>query len=374
MAGPAQILLPLAVCASAAAGAAALPLALDYLFQLIRRARARTRVISGSEGACQAGLPGHVAQAARAPQAGLPGHVAQAARAPQAAQAPAAALLALPRLLLADILRNGVAPLRHPGRLLLEQPRLHAVFTDITIWLTLRGYQTNCPAATQAILAAALVVAGAVLLLSGIWPVALIAAAAIPFVLHSKAGHFLRQRSQALLDQIPDALRSLGICFGAGYSLQQALEQTAVDTSEPLGAELRQAAADVAAGRSLEESLGLLEQRTNLADLRFAIVALEIQHRTGGSMKELLDRTASSVVATADLKRQLSVQTAQARLSARVVSILPLVLVALLSLAMEGYLATFFSSVAGMTVLLVALALEAAGVLIIRRILGIDLD
>jgi tight adherence protein B len=67
------------------------------------------------------------------------------------------------------------------------------------------------------------------------------------------------------------------------------------------------------------------------------------------------------------------VQTSQARLSARVVTLLPLVLVAILSLAMEGYLQTFFSSAEGLTVLFVALAMEFAGVLLIRRILGVDL-
>jgi tight adherence protein B len=216
-------------------------------------------------------------------------------------------------------------------------------------------------------------VAAGVFFLTGMFAVALCGAALAVAWLLGKAGRVLEQWEGRLVEQIPDALRSLGICFNAGYSLQQAFEQTAQDTSEPLGAELRQASFDVCAGRSIEEALTALERRTKAADLRFVVVALEIQHRTGGSLQELLENAADAVLASADLRRQLAVQTAQARLSAKVVTILPLVLVAVLSLAMEGYLQTFFSSSEGLALLFVALGLEAAGVLAVRRILGVDL-
>ncbi|MCL1847622.1 MAG: type II secretion system F family protein [Coriobacteriia bacterium] len=192
-------------------------------------------------------------------------------------------------------------------------------------------------------------------------------------VVLGKAKKSLDLWEEKLIEQIPDALRSFGICFNAGYSLQQAFEQAALDTPAPLGMELRQASFDVNAGRSIGEALAALEMRTQASDLRFAVVALEIQHRTGGSLQELLENAAEAVVASCDLRRQLGVQTAQARLSAKVVTILPLVLVAVLSLAMDGYLNTFFSSPAGLGILFIALGMEAIGVLAIRKILGIEL-
>jgi tight adherence protein B len=216
-------------------------------------------------------------------------------------------------------------------------------------------------------------VATGVFFLTGMLPVALCAAALAVAWLFAKASRMLERWEGRLVEQIPDALRSLGICFNAGYSLQQAFEQTAQDTPEPLGAELRQASFDVCAGRSVEEALAALEKRTKAADLCFVVVALEIQHRTGGGLQELLENAASAVLASADLRRQLAVQTAQARFSAKVVTILPLVLVAALSLAMEGYLQTFFSSPEGLVILFVALGAEVAGILVVRRILGVDL-
>lgn len=90
-------------------------------------------------------------------------------------------------------------------------------------------------------------------------------------------------------------------------------------------------------------------------------------------MREVLDATADSMRASFDLARSLEVQTAQARMSARIVSILPLALVLLLSLTMEGYLASFFSSPEGFALLVCAVLMEVAGIMLIKRILGVDL-
>jgi tight adherence protein B len=240
--------------------------------------------------------------------------------------------------------------------------------------LGIKGSVFGAEGLCECLLAALGLVSILVFLLTGMLVAALIVPVLVAVLAFGKAQKLLEKWGERLVEQIPDALRSLGICFNAGYSLQQAFEQTAHDTPAPLGAEMQQASYDVSAGRSIEEALAALEQRTKAADLRFAVIALEIQHRTGGSLQELLESAADAVIASADLRRQLAVQTAQAQLSAKVVTILPLVLVAVLSLAMEGYLQTFFSTPEGFTLLLVALGMEAIGVVAIRRILGVGLD
>jgi tight adherence protein B len=270
--------------------------------------------------------------------------------------------------------RRGIPILRPFARPLLKVGWFHTKCEQCARALAIKNYPADVSAVCELLLASFGLLTIVVFLLTGLLPVALCAAALMVMAVFGKAGKLLGQWGERLVEQIPDALRSLGICFNAGYSLQQAFEQTAQDTPEPLGAELRQASFDVCAGRSIEEALSALEKRTKAADLRFAIIALEIQHRTGGSLQELLENAADAVLASADLRRQLSVQTAQARLSAKVVTILPVILVAVLSLAMEGYLESFFSSTGGLTILLVALGMEAAGVVLIRRILGLNLD
>ncbi|MDR2105936.1 MAG: type II secretion system F family protein [Coriobacteriales bacterium] len=276
--------------------------------------------------------------------------------------------------LLAGLCQRGVMILRPFSRLLLHIRWLRVGCERCARALTISGYGVAEASRVCELLLAGCGLLGLLVLIITGMPVTAFCSVALALVLaFGKAQKLLGNWEGRLVEQIPDALRSLGICFNAGYSLQQAFDQVANDTPDPLGAELKQASFDIRAGRSIEEALAALERRTRASDFRFAIVALEIQHRTGGSLQDLLENAADAVLASADLYRQLAVQTAQARLSAKVVTVLPLALVAVLSLAMEGYLQSFFSSSEGLAILFVALGMEALGIVVIRRILGVDL-
>ena len=110
-----------------------------------------------------------------------------------------------------------------------------------------------------------------------------------------------------------------------------------------------------------------------MPEILFVSVALEVQHRSGGSMQQVLEAARESVATELSLERQLRVQTAQARLSAQVVTVMPFLLVGAISLLSPGFLGPFFSSVTGLLLLLVALGMQVAGVLIARRMLKVPL-
>lgn len=277
-------------------------------------------------------------------------------------------------LLLADLCINGVFPLRFLARQLFKLQVFGQIADYSQTVLSHRITGCNSRAVAELLLALSLfsglltfvITQQIVLALLGLF---------LPLVCARLQAHkWVLERKAQLREQLPDALRGLGMCFMAGLSLEQAFAQTAEECREPLQSELRQTVDDLHTGSSVMKSLDSLDARLAMDDMRFVSVALEIQHRTGGSMREVLDATADSMQASFDLSRSLVVQTAQARLSARVVSIMPLALVVVLSLAMEGYLATFFSSPAGLALLICAIGMQAAGILIIRQILGVNLE
>ena len=96
------------------------------------------------------------------------------------------------------------------------------------------------------------------------------------------------------------------------------------------------------------------------------------QHQSGGSIAPVLETARESVVSELDLMRSMRVQTAQAKLSASIVTVMPFLLVALFSIVSPGFLAPFFTSLAGMGILAVALAMQIAGVMSVRHMLRID--
>lgn len=179
------------------------------------------------------------------------------------------------------------------------------------------------------------------------------------------------KRAEAIRDEVPAALRSMSVCFKAGFSLQQTLKQVSTEIDGTLGGAFASAASVLDTGGSTTEALEVLKSRSHSPELSFVAVALDIQHVSGGSLSHVLEAARESVQSDIDLKRRLRVQTAQAKLSARIVTMMPFLLIALFSLISEGFLDPFFSSAAGVVLLAVALAMQVAGVLLVRRMLDV---
>ncbi|CCY05144.1 putative uncharacterized protein [Eggerthella sp. CAG:1427] len=125
-------------------------------------------------------------------------------------------------------------------------------------------------------------------------------------------------------------------------------------------------------GGSAEDALMELKKKASESELVFLATALEIQHKTGSSMQQILEITRQSVADEIELKRTLKTQTAQAKLSAQIVTIMPFALVGLFSLLSPGFLDPFFESALGIALLLIALGMQALGILLVRRLLKVE--
>lgn len=243
---------------------------------------------------------------------------------------------------------------------------------EATTTLGARGYATT-PEALLSVAVAALTLA---MLASLLVSSSIVCGLAIAACVFACAIAWLRaaqdRRREALREAVPDALRSMSVCFQSGLSLLQTLQQTSSETKEPLSSLFEQAAHRLEVGRGADEALSVLRGPASVPELAFVAVALDVQHQAGGSMKRVLDAARDSVESQIELRRSLRVQTAQAKLSARVVSVMPFVLIALFSLVSEGFLEPFFKSAPGLAVLAVALGMQAAGIAMVRRMLNVE--
>ncbi|MGN0038253.1 MAG: type II secretion system F family protein [Coriobacteriales bacterium] len=101
---------------------------------------------------------------------------------------------------------------------------------------------------------------------------------------------------------------------------------------------------------------------------------MEVQHRCGGTMAAVLEGVSSVLQQNAELEEDLATKTTQAQLSAKVVALMPLAVLALLSIVSPGYLGRFFESPAGVALLVLAVVLELVGVVLVRQSLDIGLE
>lgn len=275
---------------------------------------------------------------------------------------------------LAGLLRNGVSWARGVAGVLCKSKRVSAWVREGVLLCDQHGYRT----AAQQYLSVVLAALAAMALAAGVIVRSWVAALAVPgccAALLAMAARTARdRRSAAVQESVPEVLRSIEVCLQAGYTLMQTFGQVAKEMSGPLGRAFSQAARVLEAGRPASEALASLRDATDISELSFVAVALQVQHESGGSMKQVLDAARDTVEGEIELKRSLRVHTAQAKLSARIVSVMPLVLVALFSVTSEGFLQPFFESAAGLALLLVAVAMQVAGIVAVRRMLSMEVS
>jgi tight adherence protein B len=171
--------------------------------------------------------------------------------------------------------------------------------------------------------------------------------------------------------QLSDVLTTLGNGLRAGHGLFQALEGTARQCPPPLGDELRRLQREVAAGIPVEEALLRLQRRVDNDDLELVVTAILVQRQVGGNLAEVLDKIAGTIRARVQVQGHLRVVTAQSRLSAWVVSLVPVAVFGLTTLIAPQVEHTLLVDPLGRLVAGLAVLLEVFGVLAIRKAVSV---
>jgi len=173
-------------------------------------------------------------------------------------------------------------------------------------------------------------------------------------------------------EQLPGALATMSNALRAGYSLSQAFDSVAEQGDPPVSEEFAILRQQLQVGMGFEEALESLSQRVGSDDLSLVTTAILISRRTGGNVTEIFDRISETIRGRMRIERKVRSLTAQGRLQGIVVSLMPLVLGAIMTAIRPGLMIPFLTSGFGIVSLLATVAMVAAGWLMIRRIIKID--
>lgn len=177
-----------------------------------------------------------------------------------------------------------------------------------------------------------------------------------------------RKRTQALSAEMPGVFRTLAMAMSSGETLAQAISYVGEHGGGLAGGAFRNAALKLRCGISSQDALGELVDELNAPGIDLLATALLISQRTGSPLRTLFQHAASLVERQGEFERMLSVKTAQVRLSVRIVSLLPLVMVGTLSLISPDFQHGLMT-VPGMTSLFVAAAMDLLALGIIRHLM-----
>ena len=166
------------------------------------------------------------------------------------------------------------------------------------------------------------------------------------------SSNLLNQRKQAkFMQELPPVLQSLASSLRAGLNLNQAIESIANHNQAEVGSQFRIALAEVKLGSDLETALSRVATRMNNNDLKWLVVAMQIQKQVGGSLTSILESVASTITDRAEVRREVQVLSAEGRLSAYILVALPFLVVLSLLVLRPDYVWFFFSSLTGFVLL-----------------------
>ncbi len=177
-----------------------------------------------------------------------------------------------------------------------------------------------------------------------------------------------QQRLARVQSQLPDALDLMGRALQAGHALSSALQMVAEEMPDPIATEFKAVHDAVNFGMGLPQAFAGLTERVPLSDLRYFVVAVLIQRESGGNLAELLASLACLIRERLKLQARVKVLSAEGRLSAWILVVLPFALGGLMAFFNPEFMSPLWTDPLGISLLHWMLGLMALGLLLIRNI------
>lgn len=211
------------------------------------------------------------------------------------------------------------------------------------------------------------------LLLSGVRPLALVVGVALgalgPVVYLSLRGS---RRRREFLRLLPETLGLVASGLRAGYSVDQALEAVVKEGQEPMRGEFHRALVEARLGVPVDEALRGIADRMQSQDFSWVVMAIRIHREVGGNLSEILDTVGATLRERSRLRRQVDVLSAEGRLSAWIIGLLPVVFTVYLLLTRPAYLLPLVQTDLGIVLLALGGLLFGVGLLGLRWAVKVD--
>ena len=189
--------------------------------------------------------------------------------------------------------------------------------------------------------------------------------APIAFLKYKKA-----ERLKAFAEQLPDALDVMVRSLQAGHPVSAAMTLVTKEMPDPIGTEFGIAVDEMTYGLELREALANLGERVDVEDYQYVVVSINIQHETGGNLAEVLHGLSTVIRARFRMFKKIRALSAEGRLSAKILAILPIAFAALTFSNKPQYYINASDDPLFWPLVGVALGLELVGVYIMYRLVN----
>ena len=180
-----------------------------------------------------------------------------------------------------------------------------------------------------------------------------------------------KKRLNTLEEQFPESLDFLARSMRAGHAFSISLEMLGEEMADPLGQEFRALFNEQNLGAPLDIALGNFALRVPLLDVRFFTSSVLLQKQTGGNLSEILSRLAYIIRERFRLKGQVRACSAHGRITATILTLMPIATMLGLLLVAPGYLQGMANDSDGKYMIGGAIVAQLLGNFFIKKIINI---
>jgi tight adherence protein B len=179
------------------------------------------------------------------------------------------------------------------------------------------------------------------------------------------------QRMQKIVEQLPDALDLISRALKAGHAFPSGLQMVGEEAQDPIAGEFRIVHDEINFGVAVPTALANLANRVPSPDMRQFVIAVLIQRETGGNLTELLSNISALIRGRLKLFMKIRVLSAEGRLSAWILCLLPFFLAGVINLINPRFMAVIWTDPMGLKMIYAALVMMVLGALWMRKIIRI---
>jgi tight adherence protein B len=179
-----------------------------------------------------------------------------------------------------------------------------------------------------------------------------------------------KKRTKKFTESFSDALDIIVRGIKSGLPVHDCLRIIGAETPEPLAGEFRRLTENIGMGMSIDQALEKMFERMPTSELRFFIIVLVIQQKTGGNLAEALNNLSNVLRSRKLMREKIKALSSEALASAWIIGCLPPAVVVLIMVTAPTYMTTMFTDPRGNIMLMGAGFWMCVGIFTMRKMIN----
>ncbi len=181
------------------------------------------------------------------------------------------------------------------------------------------------------------------------------------------------KRCTRFVDQMVDGLTLMANGIKAGLSPVQSMERVRLNLPPPMSQEFGDMLKSInLLGQSQQQALNDLALRIPRPDVIMFTTAINILDEAGGNMGETFQTIVSTIRERQKVEKKIEALTAQSLMQGVIITMVPFIMLIVFALTDPNYIKPLFTTVPGVFALIIMLALQIIGGLMIKKIVKIN--